>query len=101
MALRDLLIDLLPLRLKFVLLLHSRILLALDHLEVNLLLKQVNLKIVLLPKHLLIQESFLLTNEGEDFGPINFLQSELPSDVIKALVEDQQPVRVLVVKGLA
>lgn len=55
MALRDLLIDLLPLCLKFVLLLHSRILLALDHLEVNLLLKQVNLKIVLLSKHLLIQ----------------------------------------------
>ena len=101
MALRDLLIDLLPLSLKFVLLLHSRILLALDHLEVNLLLKQVDLKIVLLPKHLLIQESFLLTNEGEYLGSINFLQSELSSDVIKALVEDQQPVRVLVVKGLA
>lgn len=101
MALRDLFIDLLPLCLKLVLLLHSRILLALDHLEVNLLLKQVDLKIVLLPKHLLIQESFLLTNEGEYLGSINFLQSELSSDVVKALVEDQQPVRVLVVKGLA
>ena len=63
MALRDLLIDLLPLYLKFVLLLHCGILLALDHLEVNLLLKQVDLKVVLLPKHLLIQKSFLLANE--------------------------------------
>ena len=82
MALRDLLIDLLALRLKFVLLLHRCVLLALDHLEVNLLLKQVDLKIVLLPKHVLIQESFLLADEGEDLGPIDFLQSELPGDVI-------------------
>ena len=101
MALRDLLIDLLPLRLEFVLLLHSRILLALYHLEVNLLLKQVNLKIVLLPKHFLIEESFLLGDERENFLPINFPQGELPSDIIKAFVEDQQPVRVLIVKGLA
>lgn len=73
MALGDMIIDLLPLCFKFILLLDSRILLALDHLEVNLLLKHIKLKIVLLPKHILIQESFLLGNEGEDFGPINFL----------------------------
>ena len=82
MALGDLLIDLLALRLKFVLLLHRCILLALDHLEVNLLLKQVDLKIVLLTKHVLIQESFLLGDEREDLGPINFLESELPGDII-------------------
>lgn len=82
MALGDLLIDLLALRLKLVLLLHRRVLLALDHLEVNLLLKQVDLKIVLLPKHVFIQESFLLGDEGEDLGPIDFLDSELPSDII-------------------
>lgn len=82
MALGDLLIDLLALRLKLVLLLHRRVLLALDHLEVNLLLKQVYLKIMLLPKHVLIQKSFLLCDEGEDLGPINFLESKLPGDVI-------------------